>query len=79
MYDLVHMVFDTAIPTSLFIFWKCFYYLFVHFFGILTKNVVLANIFQVLANNQRTSQFSATYQEQGAESPQNVPDVTNNE
>ena len=54
MYNLVHVGFDTAIPTFK---KKCFLYLFVHFFGILTKDVVLANVFQMLANK---SEFSAT-------------------
>ena len=42
MYDLVHAVFGTAIPTCL--------YLFAHFLGILTKDVVLTNVYQMLAN-----------------------------
>jgi len=75
MCNLVHVVFGTAIPTSLNIFWKCFQYLFVHFFGILTKNV-LAIVFQVLANNQWTPQFSHTQQGQGAEPLQKVTDLT---
>ena len=72
MYNLVH-VFGTAIPTSLYIFENVFC-LFVHFFGILMKDVVLTNIYQTLANEPK---FSATYQEQGAEPLQKVPDLTN--
>ena len=78
MYNLVHVVFGTAIPTYISLhFLKMFLYLFVHFFGILTKDAVLANIFQVLANNQQTPQFSATYQGQGAEPLQKSQTWTN--
>ena len=74
MYNLVHVILGTAIPTSLCIFLKMFLILVCALFGILTKDVVLTNIYQMLANE---SKFSATYQGQGAQPLQKVPDLTN--
>ena len=78
MYNLVPVVFGTAIPISLYIFSKCCQY-FIYSFGIRTKDVVLANIFQVLANKSANTQFQfpATDQGQGGEPLQKVPDLTN--
>ena len=43
---VVSVVFGTAIPTSLYMFGKCFSYLFVYVFSTLKEDVVLASILQ---------------------------------